>query len=129
MEPTSRIISADGSPRPLDKRSHGHLARLDRDYAVAAWSATLRQQVCEEAAVEYGISTEEYLDAMGLICNTEFKRRPKLMDPIEADHAAAFIIANAKEKKRVREEAADTMRHVRELNMQAYMRANHLQLV
>ena len=108
-----------------DKRSPALLAKLDQDYSIAAWTATLRQNVSEEAAQEYGISVTDYLRAMDMHCCNEFKQRPTLMDPIEADHLQAMLTANTREKQRER----DTMRRVRELNQAAYYRSNKLQCV
>ena len=84
----------------------------------AAWTATLKQRLSEEAAAEYGVTIEEYLKAMDMHVSTEFIERPKLMDPIEADHLRAFILANAREKAR----KADSFNEIRALNAAAFYR-------
>ena len=86
--------------------------------AQAAWTATLKQRLSEEAAADYGVPVDEYLKAMDMHVATEFMDRPKLMDPIEADHLRAFVLANAHEKAR----EADAFNHIRSLNAAAYLR-------
>ena len=66
------------------------------------------------------VTVEEYLKAMDMYPSTEFTERPKLMDPIEADHYHAFVIANTRERTR----QADAFNAIRELKVAAYMRAN-----
>ena len=89
----------------------------------AAWTATLKQQLTEEAATDYGISTEDYLKAMDMHPSTEFMPRMRCPDPIEMDHMRAFVLANAREKAREKE----SFNHIRALNAAAYLRnsANH----
>ena len=60
------------------------------------------------------------MKAMDLMVSTEFAPRPKLMDPIEADHMHAIITANTLAKAR----EANSFNYIKELNMAAYMRAN-----
>jgi len=61
--------------------------------------------------------------AMGTYPCQEFEEKPPLMDPIEADHTHAAIIATTRERKA--ELYFKSIDYVRELNRAAYNKTQH----
>ena len=68
------------------------------------------------------ISVEDWLRAVDMYPTTEFTPRPALMDPIEAEHLHAMIVANMLERQR----EANAFKMLRELNMDCWRRANRM---
>ena len=108
---------------PLSPKADASLrARVDRDHLQAAWTATTRQRQTEQAAAAQDMSVGDYMRSINKYPCQEFVERGPLMDPIEADHTYAGIIATNRERKA--EAYFHSMDYIRELNHAAYLRAN-----